>query len=709
MKLNKHLFYTLPAVLLLTGCNSAQDKGGMISPMIQQPQAQMPRELSITPQSIPGVPRYANDGVTGGYAPSNVQAQLKIDVKEGTKEVKVIRDNNDPYVITKPYTLKNADPYAVRSYLEAAVGSKSVSASPAEVTAVKYQDGTGMVLVSAESYRFADSADGKGIDAIVASLDRKGLSYLPDAETRIYFPRISRAANLRDMLLKVGSSDMDPQFSVKPGELMVDAELNALIVKAPAWNWEDMRAMLVKYDRQIPEVKISYRVLEIYAENDDRIGVDFQTWKNNEGVDFFSAGTFTSRNWGTFFASGVQDTGNNKVSYWNFNPKWNTRYLDFMTSIGKAKCVASGTLVARNRMPSHIQVNSGFFYDRTSYNAGATTLAEACTEFVYADVNPDTIQREAVTKIMTLQGLTDFYNEAGASVLAWTPIGYTMRMMNTQTGSLVYGDATEAYVLQAKALYQTMYDNAVKAGDAQTAAYCANELKKLSQVKTSDLSKFLTGYVKMNGDGSTTQVQSTWYNTNWDTHDALPGIIHGTLQYPMPQDGFKFDLVVTPVVTGKAAKLDIALNSISLLGWNSDGSARKSNSNVSTTVQIGYDAKTFVIGGLKKSESVRSTAGLPFVKDLPVIGRVFSTESESIKQSQLVLIAEVQYVNSDDAAGADVRDHMGKIINNVNSGMTSRVGNMFFQQYGLDSDRADREKRLDDINNKVNDETKGYR
>ena len=79
------------------------------------------------------------------------------------------------------------------------------------------------------------------------------------------------------------------------------------------------------------------------------------------------------------------------------------------------------------------------------------------------------------------------------------------------------------------------------------------------------------------------------------------------------------------------------------------------------------------------------------------------------KQSQLVLIAEVQYVNAGEAAGTDVRDHMGKIINNVNNGMTSRVGNMFFQQYGLDIDRADREKRLDDINNKVNDETKGYR
>ena len=515
------------------------------------------------------------------------------------------------------------------------------------------------------------------------------------------------------MLLKVGSSDLDPQFSVKPSELMVDAELNALIVKAPSWNWQDMRAMLVKYDRQIPEVKISYRVLEIYAENDDRIGVDFQTWKNNEGVDFFSAGTFTSRNWGTFFASGVQNTGNNKVSYWNFNPKWNTRYLDFMTSIGKAKCVASGVMVARNRMPSHIQVSSGFFYDRTSYAAGATTLAEACTEFVYADVNPDTIQREAVTKIMTLQEMTDFYKEAGATVLAWTPIGYTMRMMNTQTGSFTYGDATQVALPQLeaqKAQLQAAMQAAAAKGDMQTAAAYQAQLNALNSMNTSgDLSKFLTGYVKVNADGSTTPVPATWYNTNWDTHDALPGIVHGTLQYPMPQDGFKFDLMATPVVTGNAATLDIALNSVSLLGWNSDGSARKSSSNVSTTVQIGYEAKTFVIGGLKKSESVRGTAGLPFFKDLPVIGRALSTESESIKQSQLVLIAEVQYVNSDDAAGADVRDHMGKIIKNVNHGMTSRVGNMFFQQYGLDSDRADRENRLDDIHSKINDESKGYR
>ena len=81
----------------------------------------------------------------------------------------------------------------------------------------------------------------------------------------------------------------------------------------------------------------------------------------------------------------------------------------------------------------------------------------------------------------------------------------------------------------------------------------------------------------------------------------------------------------------------------------------------------------------------------------------------TIKQSQLVLIAEVECFDAGAAAGADVRDHMGKIIKNVNTGMTSRVGNMFFQQYGLDDDREDRETRLDDIHSKINDESKGYR
>ena len=726
----------------ISGCNTGNG-GYSVSTLPVPVKSGNSHNVVVTPQAIPGTPRANNHGTTGGYAPSNVQAQLKINVADGTKEVKVIRDNNDPFVITKPYMLKHADPYAVRSYLEAAVGAKSINVSPAQVTAVKFSDGTGAILVSAEDYRFNDSENGKGIDGIVASLDRPGLSYLPDADAHIYFPRISRASNLRDMLLKVGSSALDPQFEIAPGTVTVDADLNALVIKANKWNWNDMLTMLKQYDRPIPEFKITYRVIEIFAENDDRIGVDFQSWKNNEGVDLFSAGVFTRRNWGTFFSSAIENSGSNRTSYWNFNPKWSTRYLDFMTSIGKAKCLAQGEMVVQNRQSSAIEVGTGFFYDRTYYTAGATTIAAGTGEFAYTDVNPDTILRESTSKIAPLHELNGMFAAAGVNSYL-TKAGYTMRVMGTQVGTATYYDAIarktyqellaaglpvsaqpgfegipistleEKYAeLMAKiaGVPDAYIPDDVKVTKASLEAAIAN--KTMSKVKpsqaailantqTSALSKYLTGYVDAEGN----RYSGNYYREDYGYVDAAPGIIHGWLQYPMIADGFKFKLKVSPVITGKAATMKFDLLGHSLLGWNSDGSARRSKSEISTTVQLPYTDQEFVLGGVRKSEAVRSNTGLPYIKDLPVIGRLFSTESESIKQSQLVVIAKVEYSNPDSFAGAEIRENLGKIVKGVNKGMNSKVGNMFFGQYGLDSDREDREKRLNDVGNILNDEYK---
>ena len=734
----------LPAI---SGCNSGEMPSTSVAPMVVPSGIGSNGGITVTPQAIPGIARSNNHAVTGGYAPSNVQAQLKINVSDGTKEIKVIRDNADPFVITKSYMLKNADPYAVRNYLEAAVGSKSINASPAQVTAVKFSDGAGAVLVSAEEYRFKDSEHGKGIDGIVKTLDRPGLNYMPSADAYLYFPRISRASNLKEMLLKVGSSSLDPQFEIAPGTITVDAELNALVIKAPKWNWEDMRAMLKQYDRPVPEFKITYRVLEIFAENDDRIGVDFQSWKNNEGVDLFSTGVVARRNWGTFFSSAIEGNGSSRTSYWNFNPKWNTRYLDFMTSIGKAKCLAQGEMVVQNRKSSAIQVSSGFFYDRTYYIAGAKTIAEGTTEFAYTMPNPDTILRESTSKIVPIGSLNNAL--AGAGVDSYlTKAGYTMRVMGTQVGTATYYDAI------ARKNYQTMlaaglptnstgvpiselqkirtekriangipapasdeldaYDDMLAGMSTEYEALIAmiknptmtkltsDQAAILANTTTSPLTKYLTGYVDANGN----RYSGNYYREDYGYVDAAPGIIHGWLQYPMITDGFQFNLKVSPVITGKAASMTIDMQGNSLMGWNSDGSARRSNSNISTNIQLPYSGHEFVIGGVRKSESVRSNTGLPFFKDLPVIGRVFSTESESIKQSQLVVIAKVEYSNPDSFAGAEIRENLGKIVKGVNKGMNSRVGNMFFGQYALDSDRPDREKRLNDLGEKINDDFK---
>ena len=142
----------------------------------------------------------------------------------------------------------------------------------------------------------------------------------------------------------------------------------------------------------------------------------------------------------------------------------------------------------------------------------------------------------------------------------------------------------------------------------------------------------------------------------------------------------------TPVVTGASATMEINLASTSLLGWNSDGSMRSSDSAFDTKVQIGYDAKEFVIGGIKKTDAVRGVAGLPFFKDIPVLGLLFSTETESIKQSQLVLIAEVECNSQNLADNAEVMERLDEVIKGVNKGVDSPIGNVFFQHYYIDTD-----------------------
>ena len=74
-----------------------------------------------------------------------------------------------------------------------------------------------------------------------------------------------------------------------------------------------------------------------------------------------------------------------------------------------------------------------------------------------------------------------------------------------------------------------------------------------------------------------------------------------------------------------------------------------------------------------------------------------------------IRIAKVELSQPDDRLGADVKSEVGKIIKQVNKGVDSPVGNMFFQQYMLDEDRPDRDKRLDKLSTEINDGYKEHR
>lgn len=145
---------------------------------------------------VPGTPRAENNKTTPGYESSRVDTRFNVDIGKETRVINIIRDTNNPFVITKAYELKKANPFAIRGYLLDMVKPKKISSSDTSVDAILYNDGTALVLVSAEEYRFNDTANGEGFDSIIARLDKQGLAFYSGTTAFVYYPKASMAANL---------------------------------------------------------------------------------------------------------------------------------------------------------------------------------------------------------------------------------------------------------------------------------------------------------------------------------------------------------------------------------------------------------------------------------------------------------------------------------------------------------------------------------
>ena len=513
-------------------------------------------DIDLTPHQIPGSVKADANIPSAGYGSTTVQTQLRVDVKESEGAVRFVRTNTDPFVITKLYTLKHAEPYALRGYLLSVVQGVKVSGNPVQVDAVEFNDGRSVLLVSAEDYRFEKTGNGESIDEIIERLDQPEIGYSSGRPKFIYFPKVNAAANLKEMLLNVGAHARgdNVEFTGGTDALTVDGGLNALFIAAPNWSLNSIKEQLEQYDRPMPEIRLEYQLVEISTENDDKLGVDFQSWKNNDGVDFFSAGGRYRNNWASTFAGGIDGSHSSRTDFFNFNPKWNSEYFDFLTSTGRAKVVTQGVIVAKNRRQSAISVGTGLFYE------------------------------------------------------------------------------------------------------------------KQTTIKDTTINDKIPGEHDKLPDGA-----------NLDVH-------HGNTQTTTAANGFRFELDVTPVVTGKASILPIKVSGTSLLGWNSDGSPRLDKSEFETEVHIGNEGKEFVIGGIKRTNVIRSVSGIPFLKDIPILGWALSSETETTRTSELVLIARAELSGPFDSAPETIRKDISQVVDKVSYAAEHPITNLGFQQLILDSD-----------------------
>ncbi|MFA7232432.1 MAG: hypothetical protein WC071_14255, partial [Victivallaceae bacterium] len=335
----------------------------------------------------------------------------------------------------------------------------------------------------------------------------------------------------------------------------------------------------------------------------------------------------------------VAPNGSSKTQMFNLNPKWNTKYLDFLTAKGHAKVVTYGDLVIRNN------------------------------------------------KVGLIERKTNIFNVDSSEKIPDTTFGLQyMAVDQKQLGN----DTTAAYSFVA---YDTGGTKIVLAGGAPAIA-------TLTVTKETDSSNITRYYLKLadtalyftkNGANYGNQVEAgsfalykgTTEQTAWNSSLTLPVDKGNKILVEPSPSAYGFKITVAPSVCDNDTILDVEMSNDSLIGWKSDGGPRISKNNtVNTKVMISNDSNRFVIGGLEKKEVVRGVTGIPFLKDLPVLGWVFSTESESTKHSQLIMVAECVTSRPD----TQIKDGIHGDIMKLNQGLehAGKTNNWGFQQLGLD-------------------------
>jgi type II secretory pathway component GspD/PulD (secretin) len=308
------------------------------------------------------------------------------------------------------------------------------------VECLKYVDGTGLLIVSAEEYRFKDSSNGIGIDKLVEILDDPELGVLSyGSQMFIYMPKYVPARNLAPMIQNMGMNISDVTELWQGQDIVAyDSGLNWLIFDVSNYSCYNIAAMLKQYDVPIPQMKLTVKVYEIANEDDEKIGLDWQGWKNNQGSSLFSGGGIFRNNWqATYSGTGVQtdkSIGSQRTSFYNFNPRWNTRFLDFLTAKGLAKVAHTGEIIIRNSYSGSLSRTYGIVYINSSNPVSNVTSTNDNVALVYG---PYKLLSQMANKDLKLDPANDIpvgKGQTQISTVSNNAFGFSMNVKDVTIG-----------------------------------------------------------------------------------------------------------------------------------------------------------------------------------------------------------------------------------------------------------------------------------
>jgi general secretion pathway protein D len=645
------------------------------------------------------------DTPSPAWTNSQVQAHLRLDLKDDVKEVHFISTNNDGDVFTKVYQLKYADPYELRPFLVCAIGglwsaatntyypniARRINTFNTKVECIKYLDGVGMLVVSAEGYRFSDWTNGMSLDEIISIMDQPNVTSSNRQKILLYFPKFWDATSLITVLQRSGmNGTVETQWEIDGGKDRANADvpLNAIFFTFPGYSEKTVEKMLSLYDRPCPEALISYTVYEFENEIDSQVGTDFQSWKNGPGTDLFAVASRQTQGWNVSQMAPARtyvDSGS--ARYINFSPKWNTKYVDFLASKGKAQIVTSGFLSLMNSQTGYIgstarvptittgdsRASSGitqvrYWTGSVSSNSiyynyiptGSTTAVQGAAPVTSAGValNAPAIVTTGVCSVMITEAQWTTYNGSGAAVVDYT---YYMHIEPAPGVTSYIQDANGNNLGKETKLYGptvgTQFNFALTSGGSQAVW------------NTAGANDAYYGMAIQKAPKRQTSIQEVKTST----------------------DSYGFELTFTPTVSEKMTIVNLEMINTSLVGFNSDGTIRTNRSQIKTQLHAPNGGERFFVGGIDKETVVRDQGGLPWFSSIPVLGWAFADEREGHKKSQMLAVIECVPSAPDTSVPAGMMSEISAMKSKIsNYGVKSAPfdeNDYGYEQFLLDSDK----------------------
>ncbi len=99
-------------------------------------------------------------------------------------------------------------------------------------------------------------------------------------------------------------------------------------------------------------------------------------------------------------------------------------------------------------------------------------------------------------------------------------------------------------------------------------------------------------------------------------------------------------MAIEPIVFSDG-RIDLTISQevSSVLGTSNSSISSPTISNRSLTTQLSLeDGQTAIMGGLIQENTVRDEDGIPFLKDIPILGQAFSVEAHNVTRTELVIL-----------------------------------------------------------------------